>query len=232
MIPDPLDAVIFDMDGVVLDTEALYRTAILAACAEQGQAMPDHVHLSLIGASAEDSDVLLRTHFGDRLDLERFHVTCTARFNVLCQPAVALRPGTRQILDYLRLRGIPRAIATSTVRPLAEAQLSAARVLDCFDVLVTRSDVINGKPHPEPFLKAAAALGVRPERCLALEDSYNGIRSAAAAGMTTIMVPDLLPPTPETRRLCAGILPNLAAVQDRLAAAWPVIAAPAPATRP
>lgn len=231
MIPDPLDAVIFDMDGVVLDTERLYRTALCAACTEQGQAMPDRLYLTLIGIPKEAGAALLHAHFGGGLDLDRLEQACEAHFAALCPSGVPLRPGVERLLRYLRGAGIPRGIATSTARRTAEAQLRAAGVLDWFDVVVTRDDVVNGKPHPEPFLKAAAALGARPAQCLALEDSYNGIRSAAAAGMATVMVPDLLPPTAEMRRLCKEVAPDLATVHVWLAAR-PVSAAPGHAMRP
>lgn len=83
---------------------------------------------------------------------------------------------------------------------------------------MTRSDVTHGKPHPETFLQAAAALNARPANCLALEDSHNGVRAAAAAGMATIMVPDLLAATPEIEALCVGVLPHLDDVRHRIAA--------------
>ena len=108
------------------------------------------------------------------------------------------------------------AVATSTARPKAEAQLKKAGIFHNFDVLVTRSDVAIGKPHPETFLKAATLLGVDPASCLALEDSHNGVRAAAAAGMSTIMVPDLLPPTPEIAGLCVGVLQSLTDVRIRI----------------
>jgi beta-phosphoglucomutase-like phosphatase (HAD superfamily) len=94
-----------------------------------------------------------------------------------------------------------------------------AAIIDFFAALVTRTDVTHGKPHPESFLKAAAALGVQPSNCLALEDSHNGVRAAAAAGMATVMIPDMLPPTDEMRTLCAGILPSLSDVAELVRAA-------------
>ncbi|WP_421996197.1 HAD family hydrolase [Roseococcus sp.] len=216
MIPTPLDAVVFDMDGLLLDTEALYRTAIFAACASQGHAMVDHVHLSLIGAPEEVGDAKLMGHFGAGFDLGLYHATSAAHFDALCGLGAPLRPGAREIVAFLKSQGVPLGVATSTARGRAEARLAKAGLLEALDVLVTRSDVTQGKPHPESYLKAAAALGARPSHCLALEDSHNGVRSAAAAGMATIMIPDLLPATEEIAALCAGVLPSLLDVLEAL----------------
>src|SRR5258708_25371452 len=215
MILEPLHAVIFDMDGLLLDHEVLYRAAIFAACAAQGHAMVDHVHLSLIGTPKDSGDAKLAAYFGETFALERYHVVCAEHFDSLCEIEVPLRPGVRGLLEVLGDAAIPVAVATSTARGQAEAQLKKAGIFDSFDVLVTRSDVQRGKPHPETFLKAAELLNVDPANCLVLEDSHNGVRAAAAAGMATIMIPDLLEPNPEIENLCVGVLPSLDDVRFR-----------------
>jgi HAD superfamily hydrolase (TIGR01509 family) len=204
------------MDGLLLDTEGLYRTAIFAACAAQGLQMVDHVHLSLIGTPKDLGDSKLMAHFGPTFDLDRYHLACAKHFDELCATDVPLRPGAADLLEVLRDAAIPMAVATSTARAKSQAQLEKAGISDNFDVLVTRSDIKTGKPDPETFLRAAELLEVDPSHCLALEDSYNGVRAAAAAGMATIMIPDLLPPTPEIASLCVGVLPSLKDVQRLL----------------
>ncbi|WP_207538898.1 HAD family hydrolase [Sabulicella rubraurantiaca] len=216
MIPRPLDAVIFDMDGLLLDTETLYRQAIVSSCASQGHEMPGHLHLSLIGTPQEAGDALLRGHFGLTFDLDAYHAACAQHFDRLCEASVPLRPGALELLGYLKANDIPMAVATSTTRSRAEPRLARAGILDFFHGLVTRSDVRRGKPHPDSFLAAAAALQARPGHCLALEDSHNGVRAAAAAGMATVMIPDLLAPTPEIERLCVTVWPSLLEVLHRL----------------
>ena len=217
MIPALLEAVIFDMDGLLLDTEKLYRTAMFSTGARLGLPMTEVLHQSLLGTPRDTGDALLMAHFGAAFDLDAYHLTCSVYFDDLCRVEVPLRPGVVPLLDVLACIGVPAGVATSTSRPKAEEHLRKAGILDRFAVLVTRSDVSQGKPHPESFLTAATALKAQPNRCLALEDSHNGVRAAAAAGMATIMIPDLLAPTDAIRALCVGVLPSLLDVAALLA---------------
>jgi len=148
--------------------------------------------------------------------LDRYHLDCAKHFDESCTTEVPLRPGVTDLLEFLRHAAIPMAVATSTARAKSQAQLRKAGIFDNFDALVTRSDIQTGKPHPETFLKAAELLKADPSNCLALEDSHNGVRAAAAAGMATIMIPDLLHPTPEIASLCVGVFPRLKDVQLRI----------------
>jgi beta-phosphoglucomutase-like phosphatase (HAD superfamily) len=105
--------------------------------------------------------------------------------------------------------GLPRAIATSSSHASVERHLAPSGLLKRFGAVVAAGDYVRGKPHPDPFLTAAGRLGVAPADCLALEDSHNGVRAASAAGMMTVMVPDLLPATREMRRLTVAVCANL-----------------------
>ena len=122
---------------------------------------------------------------------------------------VPVKPGAIEFIEELKRRGVPMAVATSSRSPHAFGHLGRAGLLDLFNTVVTRDDVAHPKPHPEPYLTAAHRLGVAPASCLALEDSYSGVRAAHAAGMQTIMVPDLVPPSPEIEKLCVAVMSSL-----------------------
>jgi hypothetical protein len=117
-----------------------------------------------------------------------------------------------EVLDYLDRENLPRALATSSSRDKALHHLDAAGIAERFDTIVTRDDVARGKPFPDLYEQAARRLRLPPRHCLALEDSYNGVRAAASAGVPVIMVPDLLPPTAEMQQLCVAVLHDLHAV--------------------
>jgi HAD superfamily hydrolase (TIGR01509 family) len=134
----------------------------------------------------------------------------------MCEHAIPVKPGALEMIAHLRAAGLPMAVATSTGSRSARDHLSRAGILPHLVAVVGRDDVTQGKPHPEPYLKAAAHLGVEPALCLALEDSHNGVRAAAAAGTMTVMVPDLLPATEEMRRLCVHIASDLGEVRRML----------------
>jgi HAD superfamily hydrolase (TIGR01509 family) len=120
-----------------------------------------------------------------------------------------LKPGALELIARLQAERIPKAVATSSNRAKATKHLQKSLLLDRFEAILTREDVSNGKPAPDLFLAAASRLRVQPSECVALEDSYNGVRAAFAAGMSVIMVPDLLPPTAEMGTLCRGIAHDL-----------------------
>jgi HAD superfamily hydrolase (TIGR01509 family) len=127
-----------------------------------------------------------------------------------------LKAGVVELLDDLDALGLPRAIATSSTHASVERQLGG--MTGRFQAVVAHGDYARGKPSPDPFLTAAERLGVVPSACLGLEDSHNGVRAAHAAGLMTIMVPDLLEATEEMRGLCVAVAETLHDVRDLLAA--------------
>lgn len=219
MLPLMPAAVVFDMDGLLFDTEALYQEAILEAAAEMGHATAADVFARTVGLTWDQTRALLTDHFGASFPIEDFIATWIARFDVLADSRLAIKPGAVELLDALDLLRLPRAIATSSGHPRVKHHLDFHNLDGRFSVIVGHGDYARSKPAPDPFLRAAERLGVTPGRCLALEDSHNGVRSAASAGMMTIMVPDLLAPTEEIRALCTAVARDLHEVRDLLLAA-------------
>jgi HAD superfamily hydrolase (TIGR01509 family) len=213
-LPYRPSAVIFDMDGLLFDTEALWQEALLSAAAEAGHQIPDEVYNKSIGVRRSQCKSLFVSHFGEDFLFENFHANWRRHFWLVAADKIALKPGAPELLDVLDQIRLPRAIATSSSRATVDRHLTAHGLLDRFDRIVCRGDYENGKPAPDPFLKAAEQLGVEPRLCLALEDSHVGVRSAAAAGMMTVMVPDLLEPTEAVRALCVLVARDLHQVRD------------------
>lgn len=208
-LPRRLAAVVFDMDGLLFDTETLYQEAILLAAAEGGYEVEPDFFSRTVGLPWAQSRPLFLSHFGETFPAEEFHESWVRHFWVIAETRLTLKPGALELLDTLDRLGLPRAIATSSSHRTIERHLTAYDLTSRFDVIVGRGDYENVKPAPDPFLKAAERLGVEPRLCLALEDSHNGVRSASSAGMMTIMVPDLLEPTDDIRGLCTLIVRDL-----------------------
>jgi len=211
-------AVVFDMDGLLFDTEALYREAIVTVAARRGHDIPASVFASLVGLPWARSRRLLVEHFGAAFPIDAFMTEWLSHFDEIAAARLAIKPGVIELLDTLDELAIPRAIATSSSRGTVARHLAAHALVERFPHVVGNGDYQQGKPAPDPFLKAAELLGVEPRFCLALEDSHNGVRSAASAGMMTVMVPDLHEPTDEIRALGAFIACELHEVRTRLLA--------------
>lgn len=216
-LPRTPKAVVFDMDGLLVDTETVVFRAMQHAAGGIGGEMPFATFQRMVGLQHAHSDLILIEHFGAGFDLDAWQSVVSAHFREQLAAGIALKAGAVEILDQLDVLGLPRAIATSSSLESVRASLGPHSLVDRFDALITRDVQTRGKPHPEPFLKAAAALGVDPSDCLALEDSHNGVRSASSAGMMTVMVPDMLDPTEEMETLCVRIAQDLHEVRGWLA---------------
>jgi HAD superfamily hydrolase (TIGR01509 family) len=208
-LPRKAHAVVFDMDGLIFNTEALYRDAIMAVAADGGHDIPLAFYLSTLGMSGEATRVAFNERCGKEFDFDVFWTTASTQFRELAKLQLCAKAGVVELLDVLDDARLPRAIATASRHEDVQFNLAARGLLGRFETIIAHGDYSSGKPHPEPFLKAAERLGVEPELCVALEDSYNGVRAAAGAGMMTIMVPDLLAPTAEMEELCVCIVEDL-----------------------
>ncbi|QNR97769.1 HAD family phosphatase [Stenotrophomonas sp. 169] len=207
-LPFRPDAVIFDMDGLMIDSERVSIACWSEASAAMGIALPDGFFLQMVGLGDRDCERLLLQHI-DEARIASLFSNCHDLYEARTQAGLPLRPGILELLDLLKTHGVPRAVATSTRQPRANRKLAASGLLPYFDAVVTSSDVQHPKPAPDIYLRAAQQLGKDPARCLALEDSPAGTRAAVAAGMTAIQVPDLVHPDDSLRALGHRIVDSL-----------------------
>jgi HAD superfamily hydrolase (TIGR01509 family) len=215
-LPRGVEAVVFDMDGLLVDTETLFRDVMMESSRLRGVDLPMAVFLRMVGLPAYASRAVVLDHFGEDFDYEPWMAQAWELAHARIEVGVALKAGVLELLDYLEAAGLPRAVATSSGHGSVTRQLGPAGLLPRFQAIVAAGDYARGKPAPDPYLTAAARLGVDPAACLALEDSHNGVRAAHAAGMMTIMVPDLLEATDEMRGLCVAISETLHEVRSML----------------
>ena len=197
-----IKAIIFDMDGLMFDTEALNATAWKAAAKLHGFEMTEELLRSYIGANLETTKKLIQNYFGQGFDFDAVRADRIAySLRHIEENGMPMKPGLRELLAYLDQKEIATAIGTSSGERFVRFYLEHTAIDHKFDVIVCGDDVQNGKPAPDIFLAALAELGVGADECLVLEDSYNGIIAAHRAGIRSVMIPDLLPPTPEIESL-------------------------------
>jgi HAD superfamily hydrolase (TIGR01509 family) len=201
-------AVIFDMDGLLLDSEPLYRATWKAAASSMGFPIDDVLYERFVGRGNTEAEKILREHFGDGFPLSEFHTRWSRDFSdsIAAKP-IPPKSGAMELLDSLETRGIPKALATSSPRVLGLRCLGdlASR----FAALAFGDEVSHSKPAPDLFLLASHRLGIAPADCLVLEDSEAGVRAARAAGMDVIMVPDLVPPSDEIASMATRVCGTL-----------------------
>lgn len=207
-------AVVFDMDGLMLDTESVYKVAWQQAATECGFTLDDGIYATLIGRPAEDCDADLLSRFGASLPLPRFRQRRRELWHSLVHNhGVPHKPGLLPLLDCLDARQVPTAVATMSTAEAADLSLRQAGLSHRFSTVVTADDVARGKPDPAIYLEAARRLSRPPEQCLALEDSDAGVASACAAGMVAICVPDSHRPSAATRSAAFRVLESLSDVR-------------------
>ena len=204
-----MKAVLFDMDGVIFDSERAVLAVWREVGAQLGLAGIDDVFIRCVGVTIRRTrEIFLEAYPG--LDFEDFDTRVRARFLSLYDKGrLPVKPGARETLAHLRARGIPLALASSTRTEAVRRELEEAGLLGCFDAVVGGDMVTRSKPDPEIFLAAAARLGAEPADCFVVEDSFNGVRAAHAGGFRTLMVPDMLPPDREMEEKTERILQDL-----------------------
>lgn len=206
---EQLRAVLFDMDGLMFDTERLSDEVWCAVSRKYGFEMTSRDVSLLRGRNYEGGRAAMLGRFGPDFPYDALAAEAHEKISARLARHVPLRPGLFELLDALRGLGCKMAVASSTQSDRVLHHMALAGVRDYFSAVIGGESVTNSKPDPEIFLRAAAALGETPASCMVLEDSYNGVRAGAASGCFTVMVPDIDPPTPEMEALADAVVPSL-----------------------
>ena len=199
---------IFDMDGLLFDTERLYRESWHEIAVQSGQVPDARFPWAVAGTNGKRMEQVVKEYY-PQIDAQAFITRVIRRVESMIETQVPQKPGMREILEYLRKNQVKMAVASSSSRKTILSNLQKARAEVYFDAVISGEQVKNGKPAPDIFLAAAEQIGVAAKDCYVLEDGINGARAGIAAGCTTVMVPerDILPE--DLRQNCAGIYHSL-----------------------
>ncbi|CAN5892239.1 HAD family phosphatase [soil metagenome] len=213
-----LEGILFDMDGLLLDSERLYLEASRQAFGEYSFDLQTEAYLECICTPDVQAVEILRAAYGEALPVEQVMARAATLYGerVRAEP-VPLKMGCLELLNFLQANDIKRAVVTSTRTEMAEHKLKLAGIREAFAFVVGGDQVERSKPDPAIYRRGVEKLGVPVEACLVLEDSENGVRAAVAAGLRVIQVPDLKAPSDEFLTLGHDVLPSLGAVQAYLA---------------
>lgn len=212
-----MKAVIFDMDGLMFDTERLAMAAWDYAGEKMGLGKAGYMVMKTLGVTAERADEIWCEEFGEDTDtaaMRRYSKEFTDDFYL--HNKVPVKYGLYELLDWLKSVGIKTAVASSSTRVAVERNLKSAGIIDMFDSIISGEMAEHSKPEPDIYLKACETLGEEPCDCIALEDSRNGLHSAFRAGCRVVMVPDLWQADAETEKIVWKKFDNLLAVRDFL----------------
>ena len=205
-----MNSAIFDMDGVIFDTERLYMRCCVEVGEKIGLENVEEVCKKCIGITSAVTDQIMRESFGEGFSVDDYKGDVYKLFLKYFKDGKEyIKEGVGEILEYLKSNGFKVALASSTKKEDVTRELKEAGLIDYFDELVCGDMVSKSKPEPDIFLEAARRINSTPEECVVLEDSFNGIRAAYSAGMRAIMIPDLLEPDDEMREKAWQIVPTL-----------------------
>lgn len=205
-----MNAVIFDMDGLLVDSEILYVYAFKEVCEVLNINYDEYIYKKCTGTTKSTQELILKEHYGQNFEFEKcYNLTHEIMEKYINSGRLALKDGVCQILNLFKEKGFKMAVASSNSTKQVELSLNITGIYNFFDEIVTGNMVENGKPNPEIFLLACDKLGSSPDKTYVFEDSYNGVRAGHSGGFYTIMVPDLLKPTEEMHQKADEIIESL-----------------------
>lgn len=212
-----IKAVIFDMDGVLIDTERISFNAFKEVLKKYNYEMSEAFYLTMIGRNIKSIKELMLKEYGANFPFEEiYEKKVKIAIDTIDRDGVIVKPGVHELVDYLKDNSFKIAVATSTRKERAHYLLGQVGIKDKVDYIICGDQVENSKPDPEIFLKAAKGLAVEPKNCMVIEDSDAGILAAWRAGMTGINVPDMKMPDENMKKLAFKICSSLLEVKTYL----------------
>jgi len=204
-----ISACIFDMDGLLINSERIALRVYRDTCKLYGQENLIGLYTQLLGTNVVTTRKTLRQKLPPNVDENEFVEFWFSQYSEETSKGVPLMPGVENLLDYLDSTNIPKVVATSTETARAKDKLEQSGILHRFQTIIGGDQIVNGKPAPDIYLKAADYLKIENSRCLAMEDSPNGVKAAVAAGMKVVQIPDLVEPDSELLALGHEVLESL-----------------------
>lgn len=210
-----IKAICWDMDGLIFNTEQIYRKSWESAADRQGFKIPNDVYLDFIGRQDWECEEKLFALSGNTLDMDQLRKDRKADFDRRLNSEIDFKPGFDELIKHAHAQGLKQALVTSSSLAEVQRNFAGTDYLDYFSAFVTAESVKRGKPEPDCYLLGCEKLGVEPSESYALEDSVNGIKAAKAAGCQPIMIPDLISPPADIQPL-TRIFPSLSSVIDEI----------------
>ncbi|MGX6443235.1 HAD family hydrolase [Neobacillus sp. K501] len=207
---EDLRLVIFDMDGLLFDTEPIYYKSMKREIEKIGYDFPFDTYKLLVGIPDLESDEILQKKYGEQFSIQQVIEAYHAGFKeIIKNEGLMIKPGAEKLLDFLDEKGIKKCIASSSNLEIIKNFLSITGLTNRFDFYVSGEEVERGKPHPDIFLEACHRGNAEPKECLVIEDSLNGLKAAVSAKIKCIIVPDLIDPTEEMQQNAFKIVSDL-----------------------
>lgn len=205
-----IKAILFDMDGVIFDTEREYLKEWNKIFEKYGYEMKKEIYVSVMGRGRKKVKEIFKENFGDDLPIEEMYIEKDKMLKEAIENnEVPLKQGALELLEFLKKNGYKTALATSAKKDRVKSQVTHAKINNLFDAIVCADDIVNSKPDPEIFLKAAEKVNIKPENCIVIEDSEAGIRAAFNAGMIAFHVKDLKEADENIMKYCDKNFENL-----------------------